>query len=108
MSLNRVEQAIHDYIKRHPEERQYIHDKVRSLVAGCDEAPRAVARIEAELWRYYEERSAIVAALREAARAQGTQRTSMKNLAEFLIRLWVEPKPRKPPEWTELKNLNDQ
>jgi hypothetical protein len=95
MSLNRFEQALHDYIKCHPEERQYIHEKVRMIVTGYDEAPKAVARIDSELWRYYEERSAVVPAFREAARAYGLRRTSMKNLAEYLIRLWSEPKARK-------------
>jgi len=31
-----------------------------------------------------------------AARAYGVKRTSMKNLAEYLVRLWTDPKPRKP------------
>ncbi len=65
------------------------------MVAGCDEAARAVARIDSELWRYFEERSAAVPAFREAARGLGLRRTSMKNLAEYLIRLWSEPKARK-------------
>jgi hypothetical protein len=32
---------------------------------------------------------------KSAARLEGIQRTSMKNLAELLLRLWTEPKPRK-------------
>ena len=32
---------------------------------------------------------------KSAARLEGLQRTSMKNLAELLVRLWTEPKPRK-------------
>jgi hypothetical protein len=59
----------------------------------------AAARLEAELWRYYEERSAVAAPFKEAARMEGLQRTSMRNLAELLIRLWTEPRPKKkaPP-----------
>jgi hypothetical protein len=97
MSLNRSEQTIQDYIGRHPEERQYIHNMVRGLAAKAGDVPAAVARIDAELWRYYEERSAVVPAFRDSARLYGMRRTSMKNLAELLIRLLVEPKPRKPP-----------
>jgi hypothetical protein len=98
MSLNRVELAIHEYIKRHPDERQYIHDKVRGIAAAADETPKAVSRIDTELWRYYEERSAVVPSFKEAARAYGLRRTSMKNLAELLIRLWTEPKAKRAPE----------
>jgi hypothetical protein len=105
MSLNRFEQALHDYIRRHPEERQYIHDKVRMIVTGSDEAPKAVSRIDSELWRYYEERSAVVPAFREAARAYGLRRTSMKNLAELLIRLWTEPRSRRAGSHGETGNL---
>lgn len=96
MSLNRSEQTLHDYIKRHPEERQYIHDKVRTLASTAADAAGAVARIDSELWRYYEERSAVVPLFKEAARVLGLRRTSMKNLAELLVRLWVEPKPKAP------------
>jgi hypothetical protein len=58
--------------------------------------PAAVARLDSELWRYFEERSAVVAVFSEAAKAYGTKRISMKNLAEYLIRLWTEPRPKKP------------
>jgi hypothetical protein len=98
MSLNRCEQAIQDYIGRHPDERQYIHDKVRTLASGAHDMPGAVSRIDSELWRYYVERSAVVPAFKEAARLYGLKRTSMKNLAELLIRLWTDPKPKKPPQ----------
>lgn len=66
-----------------------------------------VARLDSQLWRYYEERSRVVPAFKEAAAAYGLKRTSMKNLAELLIRLWTDPKPRKvnpageiPPQLT--------
>jgi hypothetical protein len=99
MSLNRSEQGLFDYIKRHPEERQYIRDKVQSVSAASAGAEGAVARIDAELWRYLEERSSVVPEFRDAAREFGLRRTSMKNLAEHLVRIWTEPRPRKsPPE----------
>jgi len=65
-------------------------------VAASAEVHGAVARIDAELWRYYEERSAVAPAFVAAVRAYGLKRTSMKNLAELLVRLWTEPKPRNP------------
>jgi len=95
MSLNRCEQTIFDYMRGHPDERQYLHDKVRGFVAGSADVSTAVARIDSELWRYYEERSAVIPAFNEILGTAGPRRTSMKNLAELLIRLWTEPRPRK-------------
>ncbi|HXN36092.1 MAG TPA: hypothetical protein VN877_07965 [Opitutaceae bacterium] len=95
MSLNRCEQTIFDYMRGHPDERQYLHDKVRGYVAGSADASTAVARIDSELWRYYEERSAVVRSFNDALGSASPRRTSMKNLAELLVRLWTDPKPRK-------------
>lgn len=92
MSLNRIEQTLYDYIKAHPEERHHLQQKVRSISSGPESVERAVARIDAELWRYFEERSGVVPALR----AFGTGRISMKNLAEYLVRIWTDPKPKAP------------
>jgi hypothetical protein len=97
MSLNRSEQALYDYITKHPDERHYIHRKVQSI-GSADEPAKAVAKIDTELWRYYEERSAVVPIFKEAARAYGMKRISMKNLAEFLLRTWVNPKPKAAPQ----------
>lgn len=95
MSLNRCEQRIFDYMQSHPEERQFWQGKVRAAVQTERDDFAAVARLEPELRRYHEERSAMVASLREAVRLEGAGRTSMKNLAELLVRLWVEPRPKK-------------
>ena len=96
MSLNRTEQRIFDYIQGHPDERQYWQNKVQSISAGQPDPHAAALRIDAELWRYYTERSGVVPALRDQARHEGAGRTSMKNLAEHLLRLWVAPKPKPP------------
>jgi hypothetical protein len=98
MSLNRSEQMLYDYVQGHKDERQHLLDKVRGIVARSAETPEAVSRIDAELWRYFEERSAVVPEFAAAARAYGLRRTSMKNLSEHLVRLWTEPKPRKPAQ----------
>ena len=49
-----------------------------------------------ELWRYLEERSAVASPFREIAQREGLSRTSLRNLAEYLLRLWapVKVKPR--------------
>jgi hypothetical protein len=92
MSLNRCEQVAFDYVKTHPGERQYMQDKVQAIVLGSPEIAKAVTRMDSELWRYYEERSGIVPAFREALGPGAPRKTSMKNLAELLIRLWADPK----------------
>ena len=96
MSLNRSEQLLHDYVQQHREERQFWQNKVRAIVSSSADIPAAVARIDSELWRYYEERSSVVPLFVSASRAFGTKRISMKNLAEYLVRLWTEPRPKKP------------
>jgi hypothetical protein len=95
MSLNRSEQLLHDYMQSHPDERQYWVSKVQTIVRDSIEASQAVSRLDAELWRYYLERSEVAPVFMAAAKALGLKRTSMKNLAEYLVRLWTEPRPRK-------------
>jgi hypothetical protein len=96
MSLNRSEQMLYEYVQGQTEERQHWQNKVRGLVAQSPDMPAAIARIDAELWRYYLERSEVAQVFIAAARTYGLKRTSMKNLAEYLVRLWTEPRPRKP------------
>ena len=95
MSLNRCEQRVFDYLQRHPEERQFWQQKFHHVAKIAGDDHLAVARLEPELWRYYEERSGVVPSFKEAAKHDGLQRTSMKNLAELLVRLWIEPRPKK-------------
>ena len=94
VSLNRTEQMLYAYVLKRPEERQYWREKVRALAAGLDGASGTVSKLDAELWRYYLERSAVEPAFKADIRAYGARKTSMKNLAEYLVRLWTDPKPR--------------
>lgn len=96
MSLNHSEQMIFDYVQAHPDERQYWVDKVQKTSARSLDQHAAAFELEGELWRYFEERSGVASPFREEAQRRGLQRTSMKNLAEHLIRLWAPPKPKKP------------
>ena len=95
MSLNRCEQRVFDYLQNHPEERHHWQGKFQRLAKAAADDHAAVAQLEPELWRYYEERSAVAAMFKEAVRHEGIQRTSMKNLAELLLRLWTEPRGKK-------------
>ncbi len=94
MSLNRAEQVVYDYLKTHVEERLYWQEKVQSIARrpGTENGPAPI--VESELWRYYVERSAVAAPFQAAVRAEGLHRTSMLNLAEFLLRLWTDAAPR--------------
>lgn len=95
MSLNRCEQRVFDYLRDHPDERHYWISKVQSICRSAENDPAAAGRLEPELWRYVVERSNVASPFKEAARDEGLKRTSMKNLAELMIRLWVEPRPKK-------------
>ena len=97
MSLNRSEQRIFEYFGGHADERQFWQDKVRGIAKIAADHHVAVVRLEVELWRYYVERSGVASPFREAARVEGLARTSMKNLSELLLRLWVEPTPKRKP-----------
>ena len=97
MSLNRCEQRVFDYFQNHQGERQFWQEKVQTTCRLAADTHAAAARLDGELWRYYIERSAVAEPFKEAARLEGLQRTSMKNLAELLLRLWTEPKPKQKP-----------
>ncbi|MES2694535.1 MAG: hypothetical protein V4773_13750 [Verrucomicrobiota bacterium] len=98
MSLNRCEQRIFDYLQKHQEERQYWQGKFQAVAKAAGDDHVAAARLEPELWRYYQERSEVAQPFKDAARFEGLQRISMKNLAELLLRLWTEPRPKKKKE----------
>jgi hypothetical protein len=99
MSLNRCEQRVFDYLQSHPEERHYWQGKLQAATKAMDSEGVAVNRLAEDLWYYYEERSAVASPFREAVASEGLRRTSMKNLAELLLRLWTEPRPK--PKRTE-------
>lgn len=94
MSLNRTEQLLFDYVNARSEERQFWKSKVQKIASEAPGAADASLRIDSELWRYFLERSEIVSEFKAAARLYGTRRTSLRNLAEYLIRLWTEPRPK--------------
>ncbi len=95
MSLNRCEQMVFDYLQGHPEERQYWQGKVRGAVQASPDHHLAADRLQSDLWAYVVERSAVVEPFRSSAQREGLRRTSMRNLAEYLIRLWTVPRPKR-------------
>lgn len=101
MSLNRCEQRIFDYLQSHPDERHHWQTKFQTAAKSADSVHVASDQLARELWSYYEERSVVVQPFKEAVRIEGLHRTSMKNLAELLLRLWTEPR-KKPPAKSEV------
>jgi hypothetical protein len=97
MSLNRYEQALFSYWEKQPDERRHWQGKVMEVTRGLG-APVAAARtLERELWSYLVERSPHVPALRSLGLG-ATERVSLLNLAEHIIRLWGPlPKPKPKP-----------
>jgi hypothetical protein len=91
MSLNRCEQELFDYVQRNPDERHYWEQKVRALAAAQADAHALSMSLDGELWRYLEERARVVAGFREYG-LPGVKRVSLRNLAEYLLRVWVAPK----------------
>ncbi len=94
MSLNRLEQLIYDYLHSNLDELRHWQDAVRSAARQRPDAHAAATILEHDLWFYFMERAAVVEPFRSAVRHQGSARTSMKNLAELLLRLWVPPPPK--------------
>jgi hypothetical protein len=82
-------------LQSHKDERHYWQGKFQRLAKALDDERVAIERLEPELWRYYLERSSVASPFKEMAAIEGIQRTSMKNLAELLMRLWTEPRPKK-------------
>lgn len=95
VSLNRSEQILFDYLTQHPEERHFWQQKVRDTAQQAADDHAAALRLEAELWAYQVERSGVVEPFRSNAAREGLARTSMRNLAEYLLRLWTAPRPKR-------------
>lgn len=89
---------VFDYLQSHAEERHFWVDKVQKTAATALEESAAAADLARALWSYFEERSAVASPFRELARREGLRRTSMRNLAEYLLRLWVVPRPKPRPQ----------
>jgi len=94
VSLNRSEQTLCDYVMQHPEERHFWQQKVRDAAQQSADDHAAARRLEADLWAYHVERSGVVEPFRSNAAREGLARTSMRNLAEYLLRLWTAPRPK--------------
>jgi hypothetical protein len=105
MSLNRSEQTVYDYLQAQPDELRFWQGKVQALARREVDEHLAAATLARDLWDYYEERSAVAQPFKEIVAREGVQRTSMRNLAELLLRLWVEPRPKRKTNAMDLPAL---
>jgi hypothetical protein len=96
VSLNRREQQLFEYINANRDERQFWEYKVREFDTKLQDRLEAARQIERELWRYYVERSGVVLSFKQVAEREGLRRVSLLNLAEYLLRLWLPPKTKRP------------
>lgn len=90
MALNHGEQRLHDYIQKNPEEKSYWEEKVRNVAAAHEDDFTTAAALNRELRAYLAERVRVAAQLEDVSPAM-----SMQNLAEYYIRVWTEPRPKK-------------
>ena len=104
MSLNRTEQMMFDYMQQHLDEKRHWQHKVNVISARAHDPQKAAVSLEEELWRYLEERSAVASPFREIAQREGLRRISLRNLAEYLLRLWAPVKAKqKTPDGTTIR-----
>lgn len=94
VSLNRSEQMTFDYLERHLDERRFWMEKVQNRAKTSASDHDAAREIEVELWAYVVERSSVVSPFRDEAQREGLQRISMRNLADYMIRLWTVPRKK--------------
>jgi len=90
MALNQTEQRLFDYIQKNLDERHFWEQKVRALAAAHADDFAAGAAIDAEIRAYVVERVRVVKSLSDMPAG-----VSMRNLAEYLVRVWAPPRPKK-------------
>lgn len=93
MALNQTEQRIYDYVRTNPEEKHFWEHKVRTIAAAHADDFTAAAALDLELRAYVMER--VGAAKQLADLPVGA---SMRGLAEYLVRAWTIPRPKKKKE----------
>ena len=71
-------------------------EEIAAIRAAAGDPHAAAMRLETELSYYLRERSGVVTKLKDLEPREGAGRTSLRNLAEHLLRLWVAQRPKKP------------
>jgi hypothetical protein len=98
MSLNQVEQTVHDHIMRHPEERGHWQEKVTRLVAGAADDHAVATALAAELVAFCRERAGVLPLFQTLVGPGTPTRLTLRSLAELFVRRWGPPRgPKRPP-----------
>ena len=86
-----------DYLEKNHDEFHFWKEKVQTVAKSVNSDHEAARRLEEELWAYVVERSGVVSPFLDEAQREGLPRTSMRNLADYMLRLWTVPrkKPKK-------------
>lgn len=95
MSLNRSEQLICDYVEENPEELRFWREKVKGVVHEENDPHQAAGELAEQLGAYATERAAVVSALDGVVDPATARVPSMRNLAEYWIRLWTATPAKK-------------
>ncbi|MDQ8203427.1 hypothetical protein [Pelagicoccus sp. SDUM812003] len=95
MSLNRYERMLNDYIEANPEEKRFWLARVKETADAPGRREEAVMQLNAMLWDYFEERARHETPFSSVAHYEGSEKISMLNLSEYLLRMWAPPKPKK-------------
>lgn len=96
MSLNPSEERLKAYVEGHRDERQHWREKVRHLHAKSADLHEVAQVLERDLRSYLRERASVVPALRAGSTADAVARLSLRNLAEYWLRVWSEPRRKAP------------
>jgi len=97
MALNHTEQRLFDYIQKNLEERHFWEQKVRALAAAHNDDFASGAALDVEIRSYVIERVRVVKSLSDMPVG-----ISMRNLAEYLLRVWAPPRPKKKKKQEDL------
>jgi hypothetical protein len=92
VSLNRCEDAFLAYLRAHADEHRFWHARVLEVERLPRPLEDRTALLERELRDYAAERAR---SRPELADALGAGSVSLRNLAEYLLRLWPPPRPPK-------------
>jgi len=95
MSLNRCEQLLFEYVQGHADERQYWQDKVRQIVQSAGDPHTVAVTLDSALWEYYRERGNVVPVFKQTIAREGLKRVSLRNLAEYWVRVWSAPRAKR-------------
>ena len=81
-----------------PEEHRFWEEKVKRIAVEEGDRHRAAAELAGLLQAYSTERSSVVSELRDCGDDGSGRVPSMRNLAEYWLRLWAPPPPKKKRE----------